>query len=256
MTTDDDRTREPGTGSALDRLSQTKPVQAQVARRLRDRRRAVGLSLAEVEARLSELGVRMGVSAVNKVELGTRGVDVDELVALALVLGTNPTALVLPVGETATVALTPGREVDTVSAACWFGADTDYALPDDWIVPADEREPVRDQPLWWYRQHARLDSVRRRATERMYAAVRADPGLEADMREEGFLSSEHEDVAHADDALVRHRVAMRRRGWALPGNVPAHVEAQTLREPPVRLPDVDPGPIVLRTIDAKEADRG
>ncbi|MFD0853186.1 helix-turn-helix domain-containing protein, partial [Actinomadura adrarensis] len=64
-------------------------------RRLRERHRG-GMSVYEVSKRLEREGVTLQPSGVSRIERGERRVDVDTLIALARVLGVNPSALLMP----------------------------------------------------------------------------------------------------------------------------------------------------------------
>lgn len=63
-------------------------------RNLRDRRR--GLSVYELARLLEEEGAPIPPSGISRIERSERRVDVDELAALAVVLGVNPSSLLLP----------------------------------------------------------------------------------------------------------------------------------------------------------------
>lgn len=104
------------------------PVSDYVAENVAALRRARGLSQQELSARLTELGRPMLPSALSKIEGRDRGVDVDDLIALAVALGVNPSRLLLPgnAGDdeallTSTLAV-PGW-------AAWQWADASAPLP-------------------------------------------------------------------------------------------------------------------------------
>ena len=68
-----------------------------VAENVARRRQTVGLTLAELSKRLDkEQGHPLGVTVLSKIEGGTRGIDVDDLMALAGALDTTVTALLQP----------------------------------------------------------------------------------------------------------------------------------------------------------------
>jgi transcriptional regulator with XRE-family HTH domain len=69
-------------------------------RRLREDRR---LSYAEVSRRLAEMGREIPSLGLRRIESGERKVDVDDLVALALVLNVSPLGLLLPAVESSVV---------------------------------------------------------------------------------------------------------------------------------------------------------
>lgn len=78
----------------------------------------------------------MGVNTLSKIELGNRGVDVDELVALALALETTPNRLILtPDASADPVDLTP--ELATSREHAWR-----WATGEDEVLLGDEGEPI------------------------------------------------------------------------------------------------------------------
>lgn len=77
----------------------TDPIGQAVAanvRRVRERR---GLSTYDLSRMLGRAGRPIAPSALAKVERGERRVDVGDLVALAVVLGVSPSALLLPLDD-------------------------------------------------------------------------------------------------------------------------------------------------------------
>lgn len=81
------RTREPG------------PTSTRTAENLRRIRQEQGLSYAELARRLAGIGHPILDTGLLKIEKGDRRVDVDDLMALAIALGTTPNRLILPPGE-------------------------------------------------------------------------------------------------------------------------------------------------------------
>lgn len=61
-------------------------------------RRARGISLQELESRLQGAGRRISISGLSKIENGTRKVDADDLMCIAVALDVPPSALLLPGG--------------------------------------------------------------------------------------------------------------------------------------------------------------
>lgn len=97
------------------------PTTTRVQNNLKTLRKARGLDLADVSARLSELGHPISVSVLSKIEVGNRRIDVDDLVALALALNVSPTRLLLTAdadSET-TVALTQAESTTARDAWRW-----------------------------------------------------------------------------------------------------------------------------------------
>ncbi|MCT2587916.1 helix-turn-helix domain-containing protein [Actinophytocola gossypii] len=86
------------------------PTGHRVARRLGELRRERGLTLGQLEKRLTELGRPIQLSALSKTEKGERRVDADDLVALARALSVSPNSLLLP------LQITADTEVELTSA--------------------------------------------------------------------------------------------------------------------------------------------
>lgn len=103
---------------------------------LRDQR---GMTKAEVSRRLSALGRPMSLDVVTKIEAGTRPVDTDDLVALALVFEVSPNRLMFSVrlgGDiTDVIALTGQRSMLLGDAFAW--------AYDGRVVPQPEEEKKR-----------------------------------------------------------------------------------------------------------------
>lgn len=59
-------------------------------------RNALGMSTYKLSEELAELGRPIAASAISKIEGGTRRVDTDDLMALAVVFDVPPSALLLP----------------------------------------------------------------------------------------------------------------------------------------------------------------
>ncbi|WP_432116619.1 helix-turn-helix domain-containing protein [Streptomyces sp. S1] len=78
------------------RASSIGPAGQHVARAVARLREARSWDQAELVARLAAEGLALSQPIVSRVEAGTRRVDVDELLALAVVLGVAPVALLPP----------------------------------------------------------------------------------------------------------------------------------------------------------------
>ncbi|MGW9460069.1 helix-turn-helix domain-containing protein [Streptomyces globisporus] len=113
------------------------PTGRTVAANVKRLREARGLTLRGLSAALKECGRPLSADAVNKIEngaanpdRGVRRVDVDDLMALAIVLNVNPSALLLPPDDSSAtlVELFPGRhsdggEVRATASRVWNWAD-------------------------------------------------------------------------------------------------------------------------------------
>jgi transcriptional regulator with XRE-family HTH domain len=120
----------------------TEPIGRRVGNTVRRFRHDRGLDLHELEARLAEEGHPIKLGQLSKLERGERRVDVDDLVALAVVLNVTPNQLLMPdpppEGEDQVVTLTPHRAVGWHRAWQWMCGD--HWLADDMRPPTDEDE--------------------------------------------------------------------------------------------------------------------
>lgn len=71
-------------------------------------RKGQRISLQQLESKLDEMGRRISLSGLSKIERGERRVDVDDLMAIAIALDVAPTTLLLPAGEPADVVTVTG----------------------------------------------------------------------------------------------------------------------------------------------------
>jgi transcriptional regulator with XRE-family HTH domain len=91
---------------------------AENVRRLRERR---GMTIYSLSGALDKAGRPITPSAVAKIERQQRQVTVDDLAALAVVLGVSPSALLLPLTDRVgqTIEVTGAGSVDAVTAWDW-----------------------------------------------------------------------------------------------------------------------------------------
>ncbi|MGY2079711.1 helix-turn-helix domain-containing protein [Modestobacter sp. SYSU DS0657] len=103
------------------------PISKRIGPTVRRFRRERGLDLRELAELLAEEGHPLKLGQLSKLELGDRRVDVDDLVALAVVLNVTPSQLLMPEppaeGEDQVVALTPHRRVGWHRAWQWMCGD-------------------------------------------------------------------------------------------------------------------------------------
>lgn len=94
-------------------------------------RNALGLSTNRLAAILEDLGRPIAASAISKIEGGTRRVDADDLMALAVALDVPPAALLLPpVGE-GRIQLLDDYLDDAAKVWEWAEGQRPIALPPD-----------------------------------------------------------------------------------------------------------------------------
>jgi 8-oxo-dGTP pyrophosphatase MutT (NUDIX family)/transcriptional regulator with XRE-family HTH domain len=131
------------------------PVGGYVIANLATLRAERRLTYKDLSDRLAELGRPIPTLGLSRIEKGNRRVDADDLVALALALGVNPTALLLPrdVPPDGRVRLT--EDVDASARDAWNWADGRWPLPFarpgsrsivDWYLVADFEAHAR--PEW------------------------------------------------------------------------------------------------------------
>lgn len=120
------------------------PVADRVAENVKAVRELRGLSYRELSRHLAEVGHRILPSGLVKIEDGSRRVDVDDLVALALVLRVPLPRLLLPGADTgAPVQLTTNTALDFTAAWRWARGELLPGVPpepdgDGWVkVPTE-----------------------------------------------------------------------------------------------------------------------
>ena len=102
-----------------------KELPARVARNIRTIREDRGLTLDALSTRLAELGHPILKSGLSKIERGARGIDVSDLVALAVALETNPNALLLGRELADRLWLAPSYAVPARAVWLWARGEID-----------------------------------------------------------------------------------------------------------------------------------
>jgi transcriptional regulator with XRE-family HTH domain len=112
------------------------PIGRYLVRNLAQLREEQQLTYRELSDRLEQIGRPIPTLGLSRIEKGTRRVDVDDLVALAIVLEVSPAALVLPRDpggpEDDTIELTERLEVPGQAARRWAAGHT--PLPDADVI--------------------------------------------------------------------------------------------------------------------------
>ncbi|MGI5274883.1 helix-turn-helix domain-containing protein [Nonomuraea sp. CA-218870] len=138
--------------ASMDRrqVNEVGPSGAHVAANLRRLRGVRGLSTSQLSKLLSDHGRPIQQSGITRMEKGDRKIDVDDLVALAVVLGVNPNALLLPpVADQTSTEVTVAGEVSSWRA--WRWADGQEPL----------KHPYDDDDFADFQMHARPKGKRR-----------------------------------------------------------------------------------------------
>lgn len=149
------------------------PIGRYVISNLEYLRNARRLTYRELSERLSRLGRPIPTLGLSRIEKGDRRVDVDDLVALAVALGVNPSALLLPSGERGNprvpadvIALTSELQVKLTDA--WEWADGQAPVANTGQAPNDFENTAR--PTWLHREIFRAEELpekRRRLEEEL-----------------------------------------------------------------------------------------
>jgi transcriptional regulator with XRE-family HTH domain len=116
-----------------------------LARNVKQLREDRKLTIRDLAGKMTEdLGRKILPSGIVKIEQGERGVDADDLVALALALGVTPNRLLLTGGvPDESVALTPTQQASAVSA--WWWATGQQRLPGAFAV-SDQQFGAENRP--------------------------------------------------------------------------------------------------------------
>ena len=117
------------------------PTGQRVAANLRElRRRIEGLTVNRMSERLkAEHGVSLQPSGLTRIERGERRVDVDELVAFAILLGVNPSALLLPRDAESDDEVELTRKARQRAWVAWRWADGRLPLPEEPVGPGEDQ---------------------------------------------------------------------------------------------------------------------
>jgi transcriptional regulator with XRE-family HTH domain len=105
------------------------PIGAYVIRNLEQLRKARRLSYQDLARRLEEVGRPIPALGLSRIEKGTRRVDADDLVGLALALGVNPNALLLPRDTEPESAVELTEKVPALAKDAWSWAESRWVLP-------------------------------------------------------------------------------------------------------------------------------
>lgn len=104
------------------------PTGSHAAASVAQLRNRLKISTTELSRRLDEAGQVIAPTGITRLEKGTRRIDVDDLMALALTLDVTPNRLLLPAEKTdRDVALAP--KVSTTWENAWRWASGDEPLP-------------------------------------------------------------------------------------------------------------------------------
>ncbi|MFE9170877.1 helix-turn-helix domain-containing protein [Streptomyces kebangsaanensis] len=201
------------------------PTAALVARNVERLRKTRNLTIYSLSAELGKAGRPITPSAIAKIEKMQRQVNVDDLLALAVVFGVSPAALLLPLEDSPrhTAEITGAGAVPADSAWAWASnkrplkfppgeqrtAEMEYALAS---LPPNARE-ARQHPAGRAIEAAYEDvtrvivraawSVEGDEHEFIDALDQARASLERTLAELGRLAVEHEELVRLRDGVPR-----------------------------------------------------
>lgn len=160
------------------RSNELGPAGHRVARAVYDLRRSADITTRELSERLDSVGRPVLPTGVTKIEAGTRRVDADDLVALAVTLGTTPTRLLMPSTARPGTEAPLTADVSDTEQVLWAWADGRVPLTRDLgdtgpggMRPAERVAEVTTA----FRRRSRPDTPREQlpGIEQHYAAVQA-----------------------------------------------------------------------------------
>ena len=116
------------------------PTGIDLTHNVRRRRDKLGLSYNELSRRLAEIGRDIPPLGLRRIEAGTRRVDVDDLMALAVVLGVSPVTLLAPTSSRRALVTATGTGKQPADKL-WFWLcaedtlkDSGLSLPEFWLA--------------------------------------------------------------------------------------------------------------------------
>lgn len=126
------------------------PTSRHVAANLKRLRKARGLSTTRLADALKAAGQPIPPTGITRIEKGERRVDVDDLTALAVVLGVSPSALLLPPTSSPEdrFEVTGGGEVQSDTAWAWVDGTRPLHMPEDSAYAATLEYALYSRPPW------------------------------------------------------------------------------------------------------------
>lgn len=138
------------------------PTGEAVATNIARIRKTEGISLREMEDRLTTVGRRITISGLSKIENGDRRVDVDDLMAIAVALDVSPATLLLPRAQPSDVVDVTGRRASTLLFWQWVLASDNISGDQDAFLE-------RSLPSWV--TGVELDTRMRQKVVELYASA-------------------------------------------------------------------------------------
>jgi transcriptional regulator with XRE-family HTH domain len=202
------------------------PATQWIMRNLRGYREQRGLSHSELSERLTGVGRPIPPQGLRRIERGDRRVDVDDVMALARVLGVTPIMLVFPLGREQIVELLPGQVRPTWAAVKWFIGRGPFPTDDGERQPWQGVPPA--DPMHLYTIHDGLLADWQRETRRVLVLQQL-PADEADEGQRGALLQAAQDrVRDLEQQISERRGTLRESGFLPPPLPPqlAHLDPE------------------------------
>ena len=99
---------------------------------LRTVRRFKGWTQQQLADALADVGVKLDATAITRLERGTRGVTLDDVIAIAAVLGVSPLHLFVPLGNgDSTLDIAPGLTAGAADVRAWIRGQLPLRVGDD-----------------------------------------------------------------------------------------------------------------------------
>ena len=98
--------------------------------RVKEARKARGWTQRDLAAALEKVDVKIDASNITRLESGSRTVTLDEVIAIAVVLGVSPLHLIVPLDDNG-AQLTPALTVTTQEARAWLRGQTPLKESDE-----------------------------------------------------------------------------------------------------------------------------
>lgn len=157
--TDDSASKHPPIG----------PVGERVIDNVEKLRQARGISFRDLAARLAKLGRPIGPAVLHRLSQGKRRVDADDLVALAVALGVNPSTLLLPHTSQRDDVVDLAPNLQQRAWISWEWADGRMYMPGH-LIDDSARVELNAATMADFVEHARPDLMRRRDHPAVLAA--------------------------------------------------------------------------------------
>ncbi len=147
--------------------------------RLREVRRLKGWTQQELSDALKAVGVKLDASAITRLEGGTRGVTLDDVVAIAAVLGVSPLHMIVQLENDALLEVAPEITTGPVGARAWFRGQHTLREGDDVPLfyaqtPEDDWDAI--EPGLQFKSQEDFEALRAKWEKEIYRRWAAFPG--------------------------------------------------------------------------------